>query len=150
MWDAFLHILMFISLLSSTISIIWILHNIIDQAFPSYGISYYYRSNELNSIPLSMLIVSFPFLFFLFIKINKDTRANPVIRHSSTRKALIYLTLILTFITLLISLIALVFNFLEGDISTRFLLKFISTTGVTGLIFAYYLTEVRKNNGYKG
>ena len=74
MWDAFQHILMFISLYVFASSVALILHYYVDKYIPGvdtsgYGSMMLYVGNTYLYIYLSSLIVSFPIWAFLFLKI---------------------------------------------------------------------------------
>jgi uncharacterized membrane protein len=66
-------------------------------------------------------------------------------RASKIRKWLTYLTLFIAAGIIIGDLIALVFNLLAGDLTLRFLLKVLVVGGISGTIFGYYLSELRKD-----
>jgi predicted neutral ceramidase superfamily lipid hydrolase len=94
---------------------------------------------------MASLIVSFPLFAFFFLRITKRTIEDVSIRMLKSRKFLIYLTLVVTFIILIINVITLVYTFIGGNITVNFFLKFLITLIVSGMIFAYYLYEVRED-----
>ena len=157
MWDAFEHILMFISLYVLAISIALTLKLFIDKWIPGVTKSYYYLSYETNLLKytilrgyLAALIVSFPLFAFFFLNIVKRTMANPSMRNIKTRKILIYLTLIVAFIIMLTSIITTVFNFLNGNITLNFILHIIVIITVTGVVVGYYLYQIREDRKING
>lgn len=143
MWDAFQHIIMFISLYVSATSLALILHFYVDAYFPGIGRMGYPAKNQtlLNGY-YSALIVSLPVFITLFYQITKKTKLNPVIKNLNSRKKLIYLTLIITFITVLSNLSSIIFNFLSGNVTLNFFLHFLVTVGISSLIFSYYISQV--------
>jgi len=153
MWDAFQHVLMFISLYVFASSVALILHYFVDKYLPGIDLnSYGSISTMIGSAALygylSALIVSFPLWAFFFLKINLQTGKLPQIRQLSARRMLIYLTLIGTFITMMANVISTVFSFLSGNISLNFGLHFIITTSIAAIIFKYYLDEVKEDRRY--
>jgi hypothetical protein len=148
MWDAFEHILLFISLYVMSMAIGLTLHFFIDKWFPavqSNGYDSYYsglQSTVVNGY-LAALIVSTPIFAFLFIAIQKRTIENPQIRNLRARKQLIYLTLVVTFLIMLIQVILTVYSLLNGNISLNFLLHLIINLGITSIIFTYYVFQVK-------
>ena len=155
MWDAFEHILMFISLYVMATSIVLVLYYFIDKWFPGVTQARYSYSNDdwqLGALRgyLAALIVSYPLFAFFFLNTIKRTISNPLLRIIKTRKILIYLTLTVTFIIMLIYLIQLVYKLLSGDVTVNFMLHLLALVSVTGVIFVYYILEVkgdRKING---
>lgn len=147
MWDAFEHILMFISLYVMATSMVLALHFFIDKWFP--GVTdqrYSYSSNEWRVGVLrgylAALIVSYPLFAFFFLNTMKRTISNPFLKNMKTRKVLIYLTLVVTFIIMLVYVIQLVYRLLSGDVTLNFLLQLLVLFAVTGTIFAYYVLQV--------
>jgi hypothetical protein len=149
MWDAFEHILLFISMYVFAMATAILMHTYVDYYFPENLFTpSSYRSSISNGIILSSLsaiIVSFPLFAFLFLRITKRTKQNPSLRNLRSRKALIYLTLIVAFLIMLGYLIATVYGFISGNISFNFLLHFGVTVLISGLIFVYYLNEIKED-----
>jgi hypothetical protein len=154
MWDAFEHILLFISLYIMTTVIGFILNYFVDKWFPGIpdaSSSYSYLSSQADSQLillrgyLAALIVSVPLFSFFFLDITKRTFKNPLIRHIRSRKILIYLTLIITFLILVGEVIALIFTLLNGNVSLNFILHFLVTLVVSGIVFLYYLWQVKED-----
>lgn len=149
-WYAFEHILMFISMAVLAVSISLILNYFVDRYFPSvpvdrygrYDYGYSWENSALRGY-LAALIVSLPLFSFLFLDITRRILAHPEMRNHIVRKILIYLTLIVTFVMMLGYVIAAVYNFLGGNVSVNFLLQLLVTFMTAGLIFAYYLSQVK-------
>lgn len=152
MWDAFEHVLLFISLYTVATSIALMLHLFVDKWSPDIIRSEYAFSSSLASFQSSLLrgymaalIVSYPIFSFLFLKIAGRTKSLPSLRNLRARKIFIYLTLVGTFIISMISIIQIVLNFLNGNITVNFLLHFFVTFGISGLIFTYYVSQVKED-----
>lgn len=150
MWDSFQHILLFISLYVMATSFALLLHFFIDKYVPgtlTMSLSIYSGLYGITLVrtELAALIVSFPLYTFFFLMIAKRTLTEPAIKSLKSRKFLIYLTLIVTFITVLINIISIVLSLLNGNVSLNFLLHFIDTVTISGIIFGYYLYQVRED-----
>lgn len=150
MWDAFEHILLFISLYVLASSIILTLNLFIDKWYPAITDKYsYYSNTELQLIFLhgcmAALIVSFPLFAFFFLHITKKTLQNPSIRGLHARKTLIYITLVGTFLILLGQIISTVYGFLSGNVTINFLLHLGVIIAVAGIIFGYYLMQIKED-----
>lgn len=153
MWDAFEHVLLFISLYTLATSAALSIHLFIDRFLPGINtskISFVYDTFSLTLMRgyTASLIVSYPLFAFLFLHITKRTQSNPDLRNLKSRKILIYLTLILTFLFMIGNIIGLVFTFLGGNVTFNFLLHFVTTIGVSGIIFGYYLIQVKADRLY--
>lgn len=151
MWDSFEHALLFISLYVMSTSIGLLLNYFIDKWFPgisSTGYNYNQNSpyNPLITGYLSALIVSAPIFSLLFLRITKRTSEKPEIRNLGSRKKLIYLTLVVTFLIMMFHVIATVYNLLNGNVSVNFFLHLLANVGISGTIFAYYLYQVKEDS----
>lgn len=152
MWDAFEHVLLFISLYTLATSIALILYYIVDKWWPAVSTdaySYYYKNSEIQSTMLrgyiATLIVSLPIFSFLFLDLAKRMNKNPYLRTITSRRVLIYMTLVITFIIMLINVISTVYSLLGGNITINFFLHLIITLAVSSIIFAYYFYQVRED-----
>lgn len=150
LWDAFEHILMFISLYVLAIAIALFLHYLVNRFAPVVNndigttVRSYWQLSMVRGY-MAAMIVSFPLFAFFFLRITRRTKDMPSIRELLARKILIYLTLIGTFLIMLANVIQTVFNFLEGNFSVNFILHLIVTMTVSGIIFAYYLAQVKED-----
>lgn len=149
MWDAFEHILMFISMYVLAITIGLTLSLFVEKWFP--GAPDMYESGN-NSWKLSMLrgyiaslIVSYPLFAFFFLRITRRTMDNPFVRTLKARKFLIYLTLVVAFIIVISNIISIIFNFLNGNVTLNFFLNFLIIVSISSLIFFYYLQQVKED-----
>ncbi len=98
-WDAFEHILLFISLYAMATSITFILHLFIDKFVPGITpdsrMSYFSDfQNTLLRGYLATLIVSLPLFSFFFLDVIKRTAKYLKMRNLKSRKTLIYITLL--------------------------------------------------------
>lgn len=152
MWDAFEHILLFISLYVFVTSFALLVHYLVDKWIPRFPegrpVSYSSVGNSVLRGYLSAILVSYPLFSFFFLRITKRTLVNPELRKIRPRKTLIYLTLVVTFIVSLINIISIVYSFLGGNVTANFFAHFFVTFLISGIIFAYYLFQVREDRSY--
>ncbi len=148
-WDAFEHVLLFISLYVLATSIGLILHYFVDKWVPGVRLTSYVDYGDWQATLfrgyMAALIVSLPLFTFFFLNITSRTNANIAIRGLHARKVLIYITLVGTFIIMIASIIRVVFNMLNGNLSSNFILHLIVTLTVSGVIFIYYLNQVKED-----
>lgn len=141
--DVFSHLFAIVTLYVSVVSFIILGFQYIDVTFPD-ALSFYY-TGALDAIRAGMasIIVMWPAFVGISWFMHKDAKADPEKREIGIRKWLLYLTLFITAITIVVDLITLVNYFLNGEITTRFILKVIVVLATAVAVFAYYLWDLR-------
>lgn len=141
--DAFMYLVMFITLYISAYNLGSILFQFIDRAFPDPAASEYAQwTAEAIRWSASSLIVAFPVFLYMSWTIGRSIQRDPMKRSSRVRKQLTYVTLLLGACVLLGDVTALVYNLLGGELTVRFLLKVATIGAVAGSIFVYYLRDL--------
>ena len=148
-WDTFEHVLLFISLYVFAISFTLMLHRFIDSIFPeNYSSRNFYLPGMIDKNLIrgyiASLIVSYPLFSFFFLRVKARVMKYPGLIHLRSRKQLIYMTLVVTFVIVLINIISIIISFLEGNTNWNFFFHFLATVTVSSLIFAYLLNEVKE------
>lgn len=141
--DFFLHVGAILTLYISAISLINLLFEIINTAFPdtlAYYVDPYSYSLRLS---VAALIILYPLYLVLMRFIRVDTETHPEKREVGIRKWLTYLTLFVTGAAVVIDLITLINTFLGGEITARFVLKVLTVLVVASIVFGYYLYDLR-------
>ena len=133
-----------ISLYVSLGALLTLLFSVINATYPDVASSYYFASDYGYTIRASIatLMVFFPAYVILTRFVNKVRRAESG-AYTSFTKWLIYLSLVVGGGVLLGDLVAILLNFLNGELTIRFLLKAVSVFGVVGAAFAYYTLDAR-------
>ena len=144
--DVFLYLLATITLYFSVWSSIDLLFGYINIAFPD-PLNSYYDPGAAIRWSLALFIIIFPVYFFVTRFLGRDIAENPGKNEIRIRKWLVYLTLFLAALLMIGDLVALLYNFLNGEVTTRFLLKVFSVLAVAGGVFWYYLYDLRKKPG---
>jgi hypothetical protein len=140
----FLHLSSQIAFYAIVINLVTLLFKIINKAYPQVNSGYYYYSIDSSlSFPVALIIIVFPIFILLSWLVQKEYIAVPEKREMGLRRWLVYITLFLTGIAIATDLIVLINSFLSGEISTRFILKVAVVLVTTGLIFGYYLWDMR-------
>ena len=138
-----------VALYASAVSLLNLLFEIINASFPdALNFSYDRFSSGMRWSIASLLIV-FPLYIFLSWFINRDLAVNPLKKNLGIRKWLTYLTLFIAGVTIITDLIILINTFLGGEITARFAFKVLAMLIVAGVIFAYYLYDLRRDVGQK-
>lgn len=141
----FLYFLLFALLYIVAINFGGALFSFIDKAFPVTGRFYtgYFSSYQLR-FNLAALIIATPALLFMARKMYRDAQKFVEVKRSALRRWLTYLTLLITTLVVVGDLIALVYNLLGGETTTRFILKALVVLFIAAAILYYYLQDVKK------
>jgi hypothetical protein len=137
--DAFMYVVMFATLLVSAYSLGDLSFDLINYAVPDPG----RRSAEafvLQAIrwSLSALIVAFPVFLYTAALIRRDIARDPTKRALKARRQLTYVMLFIAACVLIGDLIAVVYTFLGGELTVRFVLKVAVVALIAGTVFGYY------------
>ena len=148
--DFFLHLLSMVALYVSAVSFLVLIFQYVNIAFPDLLEQSYYFSSDgaYGAIRWAMasLVVIFPVYLLTTRHLSKVYSLAPEKRELKVRKWLVYFTLFVASCTIIGDLVKLIFNFLEGEITTRFILKVLAVLFVAGSVFYYYLWDLRKHN----
>jgi hypothetical protein len=144
--DLFLHLLAVVTLYWSAISFVTLIWQFINKIFPDVLADQYAGDYRLGLIRFSVsaIIIVFPVFIAVSWYLNKIYRREAVVRESKIRKWLIYLTLFIASLVIIGDFIGTINTLLNGEITIRFILKALSVTLVAGIIFGYYLDDVRR------
>lgn len=149
--DVFLHLFAMIALYWVAISFIMLCWQYINYFFPdALSLRYGYQS-YVGAIRFAVasLIIIFPLFILATWYLNKIYKRESQVRESKIRKWLIYLTLFAAALIIIGDLVSVIYNFLGGDITIRFVLKALSVLVVAGVVFSYYLDDVRRQEPSK-
>lgn len=114
-----------------------------DELDNQYG--FWSRDLQVRS-SIAGLVVGTPIFAWVAFYIRKQRRTNPAMQRSVVRKWLTYITLIIASCTLIGDAIALVYNFLSGELSTRLILKLVVIAVIAGGIFLYFIRDAEKGD----
>ena len=144
--NLFVHLLAIVTLYWSSISFITLFWQYINKFFPD-NLNYfgYDFSSGLIRFHVSALIIVFPVFLATSWYLNKLYRKESRVRESKIRKWLLYLTLFVASLVIICDLIGTINALLGGEITIRFILKALSIFLVAGLIFGYYLDDVKRD-----
>jgi hypothetical protein len=143
--EAFLYLLMFLTLYISSWSFGVIVFQIINRWLPDpIEMNYIYESTaSALRMGTSALVVAFPIFLWMSFILDKATKQDPDKRNSKVRKWLTYITLFAAAGVIIGDAISLVYSFLQGELTLRFILKVLTIGGIAGSIFGWYLWDLR-------
>src|SRR3989339_1192972 len=142
--DVFSHLLAIVTLYMGVISFIALYFQYINVRFPDVLEFYYAAALDIIRMSMSVLIIAWPVFIFISWMIYKDLRSTPAKTGMGIRKWLLYLTLFIASITIMVDLITLINYFLNGEITTRFILKILVVLITAAAVFGYYLWDLRR------
>jgi hypothetical protein len=134
-----------IALYLSASFLLTLVFGLINISYPSPTDSYWEIESATESIRIgiAMLIVFFPTYLVLTRLMNRFRRVEAGALYQNITKWLIYLSLLIGGLVLLGTLVTTIYTFLNGDLTTRFLLKAAAVLGVVGMAFHYYVLDAR-------
>lgn len=141
--DVFSHLLAIIALYISAVAFGALLFQFVDLAFPDPLADAYHRSRDSIRWAVSALVVVFPVYFGVMRLLRKDETRRPEKRELRIRKWLLYFTLFAAAVVIFGDVIALIYNFLRGELTVRFLLKIAAIFFIAAAVFGYYLWNLR-------
>jgi hypothetical protein len=145
--DAFLHLTAFTALYAAAIAGVGLLFDYVNRLLPDPAFRELarYAAGSLSAMrwSLAILLVSSPAFLGLSHFLLREMRKDPEKTWSAVRRWLTYLTLFVAAVTLAADFMTLVYFFLEGEISVRFLAKVAIVGGIAALVLRYYLAAVR-------
>jgi type II secretory pathway pseudopilin PulG len=146
--DVFSYLLLIAMFIVGVVSFLILIFQYVNIQFPDALTSdYWYREGALTAIrgAISAILVAWPVVILMSIFIGKDLRANVEKQYMWIRKWLLHLLLFVSAITIIIDLITLINTFLDGEITTRFVLKVLAVLIVAVAVFWYQLWELRRD-----
>jgi hypothetical protein len=146
--ETFLHLLTCAALYTAVSYALTLIFSYIELQLPDLATTPY---GQLQSeadravIPVAMaaVFVAFPLLVWLSSTLVREMKTSPDKARSSVRRWLTYLTLFLAAGLMVVDVITLVAFLLQGELSTRFLLKVAAVLIVGGAVFFYYFKSLK-------
>lgn len=150
--DVFLHLLAIITLYVSAASFITLIFQYINVYLPDRAVDQYYSlQSAYGSMrwSIALLFVVFPVYVWASWFLNREYSADPQKREIKIRKWLLYFTLFAAALLIIGDLVALIYSFLQGELTGRFLYKILTVLLVAAAVFKYYLMDLKNNAPYK-
>ena len=144
--DVFLHLLAIIALYASAAAFLVMLFQYINVLIPDLLERDYYRLQSYYSSirwSISSLVVIFPVYVWAVYYLNKIYFLEPEKRNLRIRKWLLNFTIFAAALIIIGDLVTLIYNFLGGDLTMRFVLKIAAVFFVAASVFFYYFWELK-------
>jgi hypothetical protein len=143
--DAFMYIIVLATMVLCAYQFGSLLFEIIDRLVPDAmdARGYSPPGNAAIRWSVSTLIVAFPVFVFMSRLVNRSASLDPTKRASRIRRRLTYIVLFVACCVLIGDLTTLVYYFLGGEVTLRFLLKILTVAAIAGAVFLHYFWELR-------
>ncbi|MCG2701326.1 DUF5671 domain-containing protein [Candidatus Parcubacteria bacterium] len=102
-----------------------------------------YSPDQLK-FAISALIISAPIFYVAMSRIYKSLFSGELDKDSGVRKWLTYFILLISSIVMIGWLIATINSFLDGELTTKFILKSIAAIAIAATIFTFYLYDIKR------
>jgi len=144
--EAFIYLVLFTTLYISAYNVGSLVFQFINRAFPDPAAPPGFGEQIQQTIRWSVasIVIAFPVFLYVSRLISHAVKRDPGKRASKIRKWLTYITLFITAGVIIGDLTTLVYNFLGGELTMRFLLKVMTVGVISGAIFGYYLWDLRQ------
>lgn len=148
--DVFIYLGIGISLVVSVYNLLQILFTAIDRKFVDVlNSSYVDIYNSDVRMAVALLVVMYPLYVFLSWYVAKDIAKFLYKRDLTIRKIMIYTTIFITVCSLIGTLVSIIYTYLGGELSIRFVYKATSVFVVSLGVFGYYFYSVRRDYSVK-
>lgn len=133
-----------ITLFVSIPALVTLVFSIINIQFPDAADSYWQIESAESGIrySIAVLVVFFPAYLWLTRRVNSARRSEGQLYHTLT-KWLIYLALLVAGLVILGDLAVVVYTFLGGEITVRFILKALALIAIIGPVSYYYALDAK-------
>lgn len=142
---AFYYLLSLVALVFMALSTGMIIFQVINKAIvDAIGATPGLFDSGALKFAISALIISIPIYYVLAWKINKSLFSGQLDKNAGVRKWLTYFILLISAVVMIGWLIATLNNFLNGELTLKFILKALTAIIISALIFVYYLYDIRR------
>ncbi len=139
--DAFVYLLLFTALGISALQLIWLIFAILNLALPDTADYEFLERQSADQIRwgIASLVVSVPAFVAMTLYTERKIAQDAGHQRSLVRNWLTYLALFVSAVCFLGVAVYVVYGFLKGEITLRFILKATTVASVSAAIFIFYL-----------
>lgn len=140
--NAFVYLLNFLALYLSSLGAAMLVWGLAGYWFPD-PLEGYVSTGPIRS-GIAMLLVAFPLFLYLNVYIRRNVEMGELADRTLIKRVLTYVTLFVIAITSIIDLISVIYTFLGGDLTARFLVRGAGILLIAGFVYLYYLGDLRE------
>lgn len=142
---AFWYLLSLVALIFMALSTGQVIFQVINKYIPEFTSSYSPTFDAgVLKFAISSLIISIPLYFLTARQIERSLEKQELMKEAAVRRWLTYFILFVASVVIIVWLIMTINNFLGGELTSRFLLKSLTVIIISGLIFSYYLYDIKR------
>lgn len=143
---AFWYLLSLVALVFMALSTGQVIFQVINKYIPEftshYGVVF---DSSILKFAISSLIISIPLYFFTAWQIEQSLEKKELPKDAPVRRWLTYFILLISSLVVIVWLIMTINSYLEGELTSKFLLKTLTVIVISGLAFSYYLYDIRRD-----
>ena len=118
---------------------------IINKKFPDAVNPYLHQFDPGNlKFAIAAIIIAAPIYYFISWQLSKNLYAGVLAKDAGVRRWLTYFILFVASVTIIGWLIGVIFNYLDGELTVKFILKSATAIIIAAIVFSYYLYDVRR------
>jgi len=144
---AFFYVLSLVALVFMSVSVgiifFQLINKVIIDLINDYSSSY---NDGSMKFAISAIIISAPIYFFTSKQIYQSLRKGHLDEEAGVRKWLTYLIILVAIIVMIVWLIITISGFLNGELTTRSILKAIVALLISGITFSFYLYDIKREH----
>lgn len=143
---AFWYLLSLVALIFMALSTGQVIFQVINKYIPEF-VSHYgpVFDTSILKFAISSLIISTPLYFITVRQIEQSLEEKELPKDAAVRRWLTYFILLISSLVVIIWLIMTINSFLDGELTSKFLLKTLTVVVISGLVFSYYLYDIRRS-----
>jgi len=147
---AFMYGIALVSLVITAVSTGNVIFQIINKYIEETG-SLYSGTYTLSALRMAIaaLFIAAPIYFITTARINKNFNAGNLREDMIVRKWLSYFILFISSVVMIGYFIGIFYSFLEGELTTKFILKAMTALIIAATVFSYYFYDITKKEAGK-
>mgnify|MGYP001573604733 CR=1 FL=1 len=142
---AFYYMLSLVALIFTALSTGMIVFQIINKEIIDAAGALPGMFNEgVMKFAISAIIIAAPIFYAATWQINKNLLQGKLSKEAGVRKWLTYFILFISSVVMIGWFIAIIYNFLDGELTLKFILKALTAIFIAAMIFSYYLYDMKR------
>ena len=141
---AFYYLLSLVALIFVGLAVGMAAFGIIDRSIADVLDSGYRNYDSQLKFAISAILVAAPIYYWMSVLISRGLKKGKLDKDSGIRRWLTYFIILVSSLIILGFLLGVLNSFLSGELTLRFVLKSLSVFVIAGIVFSYYLYDIRR------